>query len=30
MIAEFDNMVGAYMDTVKAAGVWEETVLIVR
>jgi hypothetical protein len=29
MVAEFDAMVGYYMDVVKAAGVWEETVLIV-
>jgi arylsulfatase A-like enzyme len=29
MIAEFDAMVGKYMDTVKAAGVWNQTVLII-
>ena len=29
MVAEFDAMVGYYMDAVKAAGVWEQTVLIV-
>eukprot|EP01047_Picozoa_sp_COSAG01_P071296 COSAG01_NODE_11028_length_2024_cov_1.436364_2_plen_384_part_00 len=29
MIAEFDAMVGYYMDTVKAAGVWNQTVTIV-
>ena len=29
MIAEFDAMVGKYVDTVKAAGVWEQTVTIV-
>eukprot|EP01047_Picozoa_sp_COSAG01_P015704 COSAG01_NODE_790_length_13572_cov_4.015587_8_plen_496_part_00 len=29
MIAEFDAMVGKYMDTVKAAGVWNQTVTIV-
>eukprot|EP01045_Picozoa_sp_COSAG04_P006292 COSAG04_NODE_306_length_17292_cov_58.911766_5_plen_119_part_00 len=29
MIAEFDSMVGEYVQTIKDAGVWEETVLIV-
>lgn len=29
MIAEFDAMVGLYMDTVQAAGEWNETVFIV-
>ena len=29
MIAEFDSMVGEYVQTIKDAGVWEQTVLIV-
>ena len=29
MIAEFDSMAGEYVQTIKDAGVWEETVLIV-
>eukprot|EP00755_Sulcionema_specki_P019737 Sspe_Gene.70221::Locus_41454_Transcript_2_4_Confidence_0.286_Length_1886::g.70221::m.70221/K12376/ARSK; arylsulfatase K len=29
MIAEFDAMVGAYMDTVRTAGIWDTTVFIV-
>lgn len=29
MVAEFDDMVGAYMDGVKAAGAWNNTVWIV-
>ena len=29
MIAEFDEMVGAYMGAVRGAGVWEQTVFVV-